>query len=99
MLKIKDNVDLLADKLYDFGFKPKYDENTGRIKRFVYEEEKWKKEDGKTVRFLRIEIALKGNIGSKMKFRTWWEITYIEHDFLDVLYDLIKADLVEKVEE
>lgn len=29
MLKIKDNVDL--KELEKFGFKPKYDENTGRI--------------------------------------------------------------------
>ena len=39
MLKIKDNVDL--KELEKFGFKPKYDEDTGKIK--AYEKIKKKK--------------------------------------------------------
>ncbi len=37
MLRIRDDVDL--KELEKFGFKPKYDENTGKIYKYVCEKE------------------------------------------------------------
>lgn len=92
MLKIKDNVDL--KELEKFGFKPKYDEDTGEIK--AYEKIKKKEE------YMGVGIT-RTTIKSKIRFfrRTdieWRVNPYNELFDVDTLYDLIKADLVEKVE-
>ena len=96
MLKIKDSVDL--KELEKFEFKPKYDENTGKIKAY----EKIKKEEEyrgllitteKTKNKIRIFKAFKRNIVE-------WRINpYNGYFDEDTLYDLIQAGLVEKVEE
>lgn len=102
MLKIKDSVDL--KELEKFGLKPKYDENTGEIKGYstIY------KIDNYYRRFLRINKKKKN-----LLFRKYKEIYIIDEDYFIrsswgsrddtcdfcALYDLIKADLVEKVEE
>lgn len=83
MLKIKDNVDL--KELEKFGFKPKYDEDTGEIKQYVY---KVMTTNGRTIRGIIITNYYRG---------TTWEINDIETGFLDKIYDLIQAGLVEKV--
>ena len=93
MLKIKDNVDL--KELEKFGFKPKYDENTGRI--YAYQKKCEKNVGGllititETTSLIRIYRAfIKKNIE--------WRINkYNDYFDIDTLYDLIQAGLVEKV--
>ena len=95
MLKIKDDVDL--KELEKFGFKPKYDEDTGEICAY---QKKCEKDVGgllisitETTSLIRIYKAFK-------KEGTEWRINrYNDYFDIDTLYDLIKADLVEKVEE
>ena len=92
MLKIKDNVDL--KELEKFGFKPKYDEDTGKIKAY----EKIKKEEEYIVLGVTRTI-IKGKIRIFRRTDIEWRINpYNEYFDVDTLYDLIKADLVEKVE-
>ena len=94
-LRIKDNVDL--KELEKFGFKPKYDEDTGNI--IAY-----KKVVNKTFS-TGILIKIKEHKETRMKifkrcFKGTWEVnndTY--YNDLDTLYDLIKAGLVEKTND
>lgn len=92
MLKIKDNVDL--KELEKFGFKPKYDENTGKIK--AYEKVKKEKE------YMGLSVTIETTKSKIRIFRRTdkeWRINpYNEYFDEDTLYDLIKANLVEKVE-
>lgn len=102
MLKIKDNIDL--KELEKFGLKPKYDENTGEIKGYSTI---WKT-DNMYRRILKINKKKKN-----LLFRKYKEIYIIDEDYFirsnwgnsddtcdfDTLYDLIQADLVEKVGE
>ena len=99
MLKIKDNVDL--KELEKFGFKPKYDEDTGKLVE-MYRITGDKR--GTT-------ITMAENFYSNRKYKNFWHIFsrnrritdngYVDltTDDYEILYDLIKADLVEKVEE
>lgn len=96
MLKIKDNVDL--KELEKFGFKPKYDEDTGKVCAY----EKYRKE----IDYIGLTVKIE-KTKSRMRIfnRYWvknprWEISPDKENFdIDTLYDLIKADLVEKVED
>ena len=93
MLKIKDNVDL--KELEKFGLKPKYNEDTGKIKMFVS---------------FRHQGILHQTLFQTI-FYEYKKGIYILDDMCtkdsprnyrvdtELLYDLIKADLVEKVEE
>ncbi len=91
MLKIKDNVDL--KQLEKFGFKPKYDEDTGKI---VAYQKKCEKDVGgllinitETTSLIRIYRAFKEKVE--------WRINkYNDYFDIDTLYDLIQAGLVEK---
>ena len=99
MLKIKDNVDL--KELEKFGFKPKYNEDTGElIEMYRINGDK----RGTT-------ITMKENF-SNGNYRDFWHIfawnrRICNHGYklnlksydYEILYDLIKADLVEKVED
>ena len=89
-LDLGDNVDL--KELEKFGFKPKYDENTGKIK--AYEKVKKEKE------YMGLSVTIE-TIKSKIRIfrrtdKEWRINPYNEHFDEDTLYDLIKADLVEK---
>ncbi len=103
MLKIKDDVDL--KELEKFGFKPKYDEDTGEITRYVCKKNIYKFTNGmkeKTTELETIEIKHIETIKDygdffKQKEISYWEIKQLEFDTTDIIYDLIKADLVEKV--
>lgn len=86
-LKIKDDVDL--KELDKFGFRAKYDEDTGRVRTYIYEEKKYSQNKVFPQKYLRIEFEFK-----KEKL----ELTYCELDFIYIIFDLIKADMVEKVE-
>lgn len=90
MLKIKDDVDL--KELEKFGFKPKYDEDTGKITAYV-KQIKEKEYEG-------LNITLEKTKSKIRIFRrsdTDWRINAY-HDWFDIetLYDLIQAGLVEK---
>ena len=104
MLKIKDNVDI--KELEKFWFKPRYNEYTGEVMEYYLSEES--KYDF-NIKKLNFTTALKLNeILSRLfkinRYYNCW-IIKIRHysNFtdvaLDLLYDLIKADLVEKVGE
>ena len=95
MLRIKSNVDL--KKLEEFGFKAKYDENTGEICAY-------QKKCEKDVRGLLITITettsliriYRAFIGKNIE----WRINkYNDYFDIDTLYDLIQAGLVEKVSD
>ena len=93
MLKIKDNVDL--KELEKFGFKPKYDEDTGEVRAY---QKKCEKDVGgllvnitETTSLIRIYKAFK-------RKKTEWQINrYNDYFDIDTLYDLIQSGLVEKV--
>ena len=98
MLKIKDDVDL--KELEKFGFKPNYDEDTGELKE--YYKEYLTNLDGyrysETIRFYIIK--------STKLFSTkciccggTWDVFHDEFGYkiIDLIYDLIQANLVEKV--
>lgn len=96
MLKIKDSVDL--KELEEFGFKPKYDEDTGKIRTY----EKKKKEEvyvGLTVQIEKTKSKIR-IFKAFRKNKTEWRINpYTDYFDIDTLYDLIQAGLVEKAEE
>ena len=91
MLKIRDDVDL--KELEKFGFKPKYDENTGKIRAY----EKTNKERKYMGLCVKTEEIIKSRIRIFRKTDKEWRINPFS-DYLDVdtLYDLIKANLVVK---
>ena len=92
-LRIKDSIDL--KELEKFGFKAKYDENTGEICAY---QKKCEKDVGgllititETTSLIRIYRAF---IGKNIE----WRINkYNDYFDIDTLYDLIQAGLVEKV--
>ena len=96
MLKIKDNVDL--EELEKFGFKPKYDENTGNI--CAYEKKILKNEyEGLLVTLQTTQSRIR-IFRRYVKTTMIWVIQkYNDYFDIDTLYDLIQAGLVEKVEE
>lgn len=106
MLKIKDNVDL--KKLKKYGLKPKYDEDTGEI--YAYESVRTIFGSVSDIRLLfrkkeKKKLRFKKNTRNEFLFNEQYfyinERTdgYSRYCDFDLLYDLIKADLVEKVEK
>ena len=93
MLKIKDSVDL--KELEKFGFKPKYDENTGEVAEYYklfYGEDKLNKHKFKFI------VQAYGRIFTHygwLSCATWHDIANSEVQ--DAIYDLIQANLVEKI--
>lgn len=96
MLKIKDGVDL--KELEKFGFKPKYNEDTGKVYEYyrIIGDRK-----GTTIKY-------NDNFNGKYKYRNFWTIFtwnrqitnhgYIKlsDDDYEVLYDLIQARISRK---
>lgn len=111
MLKIKDNVDL--KELEKFGFKPKYSEETGELIEYFFVDLKEtgiqdflgifivKKDYEKTK--LRIKKIFKKDYRGVplINENKIWAFDNYKYSCtaLDKLYDLIKADLVEKVDD
>ncbi len=95
MLKIRNGVDFY--KLAKFGFRPKYNEDTGIVERYIFEGFRCTKTDSEPISVLKIEIARK--LPTKRTEPITWQVTYIESDAIDIIYDLIKEGIVEKVEE
>ena len=80
MLKIKDNIDL--KELEKYGFKPRYNVDTGEIVEY----------------YINFENCIQ-SINIYTYSRSIYADYVKAYKVYDVLYDLIKADLVEKVEE
>ncbi len=103
MLKIKDNVDL--KELEKYGLKPHYimvNHDTGKTCIDYYSSSKYECQHG----FLRLKSKKKFLCFyvSNRKFNNFLKTTNLiieDETFLDMdlLYDLIKADLVEKVDD
>lgn len=92
MLKIKDDVDL--KELEKFGFKPKYDEDTGEVCAY---QKKCEKDVGgllinivETTSLIRIYKAFRG------KNIEWRINKYNDYFDIDTLYDLIQARISRK---
>lgn len=97
MLKIKDDESLKElKKLY---YIPKYDVDTGEINKYIYEvrtsEEKTKTTYVEIIKTTRVCGAL----GGLPYYKTYWQVQLKDLQKIDVIYDLIKADLVEKIED
>ena len=93
MLKIKDGVNL--KELEKFGFKAKYDEDTGKVCAY---QKKCEKDVGgllititETTSLIRIYKAFKG------KSVEWRINKYNDYFDIDTLFDLIQAGLVIKM--
>lgn len=95
-LMIKEGVNI--DILKKYGFKPKYDENTGEITIYL----KTTPDNVKEIRFERIEEKKKRIRFFKRRMNGTYRFILSDWDteYLDIytLYDLIQAGLVEKVE-
>lgn len=89
MLKIKESRYL--KELKKFGFNPKYNEDTGKIYKYIY----------------RHEFCGTSKIAIEIKKETYqngqydnierWKVNLIEFEGLEKIYDLIQANLIEKV--
>lgn len=89
MLRIKEDK---IDKLKDFRFKPKYDEDTGKIYKYVHRFE-INKDASKIDLEIKKDIYLRG----QYDYIEYWKIDLEEFEGIEILYDLIKADMVEKI--
>ena len=98
MLKVNPDKDL--KELEKFGFKPKYDEDTGKIVRYVLlkdiskQNERDKFAEKAEIKYIET-IKNYGDFFNQHTI-TYWKITYFEFEVLDILYDLIQAGLVIK---
>lgn len=93
MLKIKDNIDI-EEVAQVFGFKPKYDEDTGEA--IAYEKIHPLKDRGVIIKKeqekKRIKISRRRDTDEKV-----WRINpYYSYFDIDTLFDLIQDGLVEK---
>ena len=101
MLKIKDNIDLKElEKKYDITFI--YNRYNGKIDEIYFIDKKY--EEGHSARLML--IAKKKTIKRGILFKRDAYVFKLEYvckanfyNSIDLLYDLIKADLVEKVED
>lgn len=89
MLKIKDSVDL--KELEKFEFKPKYNEDTGKIYKYIYRYEFC------GTRKIAMEIEEETYQQGQYDCVEYWKVRLIEFEGVDKLYDLIQAGLVEKI--
>lgn len=93
MLKIRDDVDL--KELEKYGFKPKYNVDTGKIEKYVYKANVGYM-DPKEVNLITImkNIYQRGQYDSA----EYWEVIFEEkcQETVNLLYNLIKANLVVK---
>lgn len=95
MLRIKSNVDL--KKLEEFGFKAKYDEDTGKV--CAYQKKCEKDVGGLLISITETTSIIRIYRFFKRKSIEWRINKYNDYFDIDTLYDLIQAGLVEKVEE
>ena len=95
MLKIKDDVDL--KELEKFGFKPKYNEDTGEVCAY---QKKCEKDVGGLLIAITETTSLIRIYRAFTRGKAEWRINkYNDYFDIDTLYDLIQTGLVEKVKE
>ncbi len=89
MLKIKESRYL--NKLKELGFKPKYNEDTGEIYKYVYRYE--------FCGTSKVAVEVEQRVYQQGQYDNveYWRIGLIEFEGLEKIYDLIQAGLVEKV--
>lgn len=96
MLRIKDSVDL--KELEKFGFKPKYNENTGEI--CAYEKKVQKNVyEGLLVTLQETKSKIRIFKGFQGRNVVWKINHYNDYFDIDTLYDMIQAGLAEKVKK
>lgn len=95
MLRIKSNVDL--KKLEEFGFKAKYDEDTGKV--CAYQKKCEKDVGGLLISITETKSLIRIYRAFTRKNAEWRINKYNDYFDIDTLYDLIQAGLVEKVKE
>lgn len=95
MLKIKDNVDL--KELEKFGLKLHYIVNEDTGETYIDTIYKLRDEDSLnySIRFNRIEYKTK----IMKRTKIFYILKYIDNIHINILYDLIQADIIEKVEK
>lgn len=93
MLKIRDDVDL--KELEKFGFKPKYDEDTGKIYKYVCEKEIGYQNKRKVT---LITVMKDTYQRGQYNYVEYWKVIFEEkcNGSVELLYNLIKAGLVVK---
>lgn len=84
MLKIKHNVDL--EKLKKFGFKPKYNEDTGELSKYVK-------------RDIQVNVKTREFCYSRFWNGECYEYCLFTDFIEDTFVDLVIAGFIEKVEE
>lgn len=94
MLKIKDNVDL--KELERFGLKLNYEVNHDTGETYIDTVYKLRDVDSLNYSIKFIRVKYKTKIMKRTKI--FYILKYIEDTHINILYDLIKAGLVEKVE-
>ena len=97
MLKIKDRVSIKI--LEGYGFKPKYDEDTGDITAYVYinkEQPYFGLKASKQQKTIRV---FKKAVFKKVRVEEWRINPHNDLFDIDMLYELIKLGIIEKVEE
>lgn len=93
MLKIRDDVDL--KELEKYGFKPKYDEDTGKIYKYICEE----KIGYQNKREVTLITVMKDTYQrGQYDYVEYWKVIFEEkcNEAVELLYDLIKANLAVK---
>lgn len=95
MLKIKDEVDL--KELEKFGFKPKYNEDTGEV--CAYQKKCEENIGGLLISITETKSLIRIYRAFTRKNAEWRINKYNDYFDIDTLYDLIQAGLVEKVKE
>ena len=105
MLKIKDDVNL-KELLEKYGFKPKYDEDTGELKLL---KKAILNDTENEMLVLKVESLEywrdENDFFNNRKRNPFYKVIYVDGNlsfengkmFMDILYDLIQAGLVEKV--
>ena len=93
MLKIKDDVDL--KELEKFGFKPKYNEDTGEV--CAYQKKCEKDVGGLLISITETTSIIRIYRFFKRKSIEWRINKYNDYFDIDTLYDLIQARISRKV--
>ena len=101
MIRIKENADL--KELEKFGFKHKYDENTGEVKEYyIYIEETNRYGDKLGTKVSFQVTTYRSRFLFDRHYKHQWELDDIDwyrKGIPELLYDLTVAGLIEKIED
>lgn len=95
MLIIKDDENL--KELKKLNYIPKYDVDTGEINKYIYEVRT--SEEGTKTTYVEIIKTTRvcGSLGGLPYYVTHWQVQLKDLQKIDLIYDLTKADLIEKI--